>query len=47
MGRDFQHIIRKLDETIRGKRGYFTDDSLRTIGLFERARSGAEPVPGT
>jgi hypothetical protein len=27
----------------RGKRSYFTDDTLRTIGLFARATSAVEP----
>ena len=42
---DFQDIMRKIDETIRGKRSYFTDDTLRTIGLFARATRGVEPAP--
>lgn len=42
---DFRDIMRKIDETIRGKRSYFTDDTLRTIGLFARATSGGEPTP--
>jgi hypothetical protein len=41
---DFREIMRKIDETIRGKRSYFTDDTLRTIGLFARATSAVEPA---
>ena len=37
--------MRKIDETIRGKRSYFTDDTLRTIGLFARATSAVEREP--
>jgi hypothetical protein len=37
--------MRKIDESIRHKRSYFTDDTLRTIGLFARATSDAEPEP--
>jgi hypothetical protein len=42
---DFRDIMRKIDATIRGKRSYFTDDTLRTIGLFARATSSLEPGP--
>jgi hypothetical protein len=41
---DFRDIMRKIDETIRGKRSYFTDDTLRTIGLFARATSAVDPA---
>jgi hypothetical protein len=27
--------MREIDEAIRGKRSYFTDDTLRTIGAVE------------
>lgn len=39
---DFQSIMREIDETIRGKRGYFSDDTLR---LFARAKSAVKPGP--
>jgi hypothetical protein len=34
---DFRQIMRQIDSSIRGKRSYFTDDTLRTIGLFARS----------
>lgn len=34
---DFRQLMRELDASIRNKRSYFTDDTLRTIGLYARA----------
>lgn len=34
---DFRDIIQKIAEEIKGGRGYFADDTLRTLHLFERA----------
>ena len=36
--RDFRDMIRKIAETLREKRTYFTDDTLRTIQLFVKAQ---------
>jgi hypothetical protein len=38
----FQEIMREIAATIRHKRSYFTDDTLRTINLFVRALAAAE-----
>jgi len=38
-----RQIMREIAQSIRDKRSYFTDDTLRTIGLFARATSDAEP----
>jgi hypothetical protein len=41
---DFRQIMREIDVSIRGKRSYFTDDTLRTISLFARATNGPTTV---
>ena len=41
---DFRDLMRKIDGSIRHKRSYLTDDTLRTIGLFARATNGAAPL---
>ena len=33
---DFRNILREIAETLRNKKTYFTDDTLRTIQLFMR-----------
>lgn len=38
----FQEIMREIAATIRHKRSYFTDDTLRTINLFVRALAATE-----
>ena len=43
---DFRDIMREIDGSIRGKRSYWTDDTLRTIGLFARATSAVAPEIG-
>jgi hypothetical protein len=37
---DFRRLMREIDESIRGNRSHFTDDTLRTISLFVRATNG-------
>ena len=34
---DFRNILKEIAETCRGKKTYFTDDTLRTIQLFLRS----------
>ena len=34
---DFRDILKEITESCRGKKTYFTDDTLRTIQLFVRA----------
>lgn len=34
---DFRKLMREIANSISGKRSYFSDDALRTIGLFVRA----------
>jgi hypothetical protein len=38
----FQEIMREIAATIRHRRSYFTDDTLRTINLFVRALAAVE-----
>jgi hypothetical protein len=40
---DFRCIMREISGSIRDKRTYFTDDTLRTINLFVRAIDGSVP----
>ena len=42
---DFRQIARDIAQSLRDRRSYFTDDTLRTINLFTRAISGVEPEP--
>lgn len=39
---DFQFIIHEIVKSMREARGYFTDDTLRTINLFVRATAEAD-----
>lgn len=39
---DFRKLMREIADSIRGKRSYFSDDALRTIGLFVRALEDEE-----
>ncbi len=34
---DFRDILKGIAESCRGKKSYFTDDTLRTIQLFQKA----------
>ena len=34
---DFRDLLREIGDTFRGDRGYYTDDTLRTLQLFARA----------
>jgi hypothetical protein len=42
---DFRTIMREISRSIRDKRTYFTDDTLRTINLFVRALDLEAPAP--
>jgi hypothetical protein len=42
---DFRQLMREIAQSIRNKRSYFTDDTLRTINLFARALSDVEADP--
>lgn len=42
---DFRTIMREISASIRDKRSYFTDDTLRTINLFVRALDREAPAP--
>lgn len=42
---DFRTIMREISASIRDKRSYFTDDTLRTINLFVRALERDAPAP--
>jgi hypothetical protein len=42
---DFRQIMREIARSIIDKRSYFTDDTLRTIHLFQRALADAEVDP--
>ena len=42
---DFRQIMREIALSIRDKRHYFTDDTLRTIDLFARALADVETHP--
>lgn len=42
---DFRTIMREIAASIRNKRSYFTDDTLRTINLFVRALDHEAPAP--
>lgn len=42
---DFRDLMREIADSIRGKRSYFTDDTLRTIGLFVLASEGRMTRP--
>lgn len=42
---DFRTIMREVSASIRDKRSYFTDDTLRTINLFVRALERDAPAP--
>ena len=47
---DFRRLMRELDASIKNKRSYFTDDTLRTIGLYARAvapAGGTSQLPST
>jgi hypothetical protein len=41
----FKQILREIAQSLRDKRSYFTDDTLRTIHLFMRARAYDEIDP--
>jgi hypothetical protein len=34
---DFHNLMRERANSLKGKRSYFSDDTLRTIGLYVRA----------
>jgi hypothetical protein len=40
---DFRKMMKQIADALQDKRSYFTDDTLRTIGLYERARKDNEP----
>jgi hypothetical protein len=42
---DFRQIMREIARSIINKRSYFTDDTLRTIHLFQRALADGEVDP--
>ncbi|WP_022721174.1 hypothetical protein [Rhodopseudomonas sp. B29] len=44
---DFRMLMRDIATSIQHSRGYFTDDTLRTINLFMRALVDAETPPNT
>jgi hypothetical protein len=41
---DFRELMREIADSIQGKRSYFADDTLRTIGLFARALRDSEAL---
>lgn len=43
---DFRRILRDLGDQFRGKSGYFTDDTLRTLQLYALA-AGEGGLPGS
>jgi hypothetical protein len=42
---DFRQIMAEISDSIHHKRNYFTDDTLRTIGLFVRASEDRKALP--
>ena len=40
---DFRQIMNEIAQSIHNSRSYFSDDTLRTLGLFARATS--KPLP--
>jgi hypothetical protein len=42
---DFRELMRQIADSIRDRRSYFTDDTLRTINLFVRALEDRKILP--